>query len=258
MDGISIVGVALCLSQAVTHPAVDGTAARPPALLEPPMENENRASIVPTRERFQGVLSLQRSDKTSLLPSTPPFRSMGILSPRSALEVPCTQLSYKGNQSSSLPWKVVPTQVFTRASRDRAETNCLPAPRKQARTFVDDDATRCGSISSLTPHPPPPPPLPPPPSRTPPTLPPRRRRHPYHGTLFAFCRREAVDVALHKLKLEDVLKEKKTSFVESLQAGLNEGGGYRRTPLVKTDFDPEHVEMLEGLEVRERARRSLR
>lgn len=50
------------------------------------------------------------------------------------------------------------------------------------------------------------------------------------------------------------MKAKKADFVASLQAGLNEGGGYRKTPLVVEDFDEEQQEMLSGLEVRSRTR----
>ncbi len=50
--------------------------------------------------------------------------------------------------------------------------------------------------------------------------------------------------------MEDAAKAKKADFVASLQAGLNEGGGYRKTPLVVEDFDEEQQEMLRGLEVR--------
>ncbi|CAM9691533.1 unnamed protein product, partial [Ectocarpus sp. 12 AP-2014] len=45
------------------------------------------------------------------------------------------------------------------------------------------------------------------------------------------------------------VKAKKADFVASLQAGLNEGGGYRKTPLVVEDFDEEQQEMLSGLEI---------
>lgn len=62
--------------------------------------------------------------------------------------------------------------------------------------------------------------------------------------------REAVEQARRKLSQEDGVKAKKTDFVASLQAGLNEGGGYRKTPLVVEDFDEEQQEMLSGLEVR--------
>eukprot|EP00903_Cladosiphon_okamuranus_P006750 g6585.t1 len=64
------------------------------------------------------------------------------------------------------------------------------------------------------------------------------------------CRsREAVELARHKLSLEDAAKAKKADFVAGLQAGLNEGGGYRKTPLVVEDFDEEQQEMLRGLEI---------
>lgn len=62
-------------------------------------------------------------------------------------------------------------------------------------------------------------------------------------------RREAVELARRKLALEDAAKAKKADFVAGLQAGLNEGGGYRKTPLVVEDFDKEQQEMLRGLEV---------
>ncbi|CAM9122345.1 unnamed protein product [Ectocarpus sp. 8 AP-2014] len=64
------------------------------------------------------------------------------------------------------------------------------------------------------------------------------------------CRsKEAVEVARRQLSQEDAVKTKKADFVASLQAGLNEGGGYRKTPLVVEDFDEEQQEMLSGLEI---------
>eukprot|EP00752_Nemacystus_decipiens_P004584 g4184.t1 len=64
------------------------------------------------------------------------------------------------------------------------------------------------------------------------------------------CRsREAVEVARRKLSLEDAAKARKADFVAGLQAGLNEGGGFRKTPLVVEDFDEEQQEMLRGLEI---------
>lgn len=68
--------------------------------------------------------------------------------------------------------------------------------------------------------------------------------------------REAVELARRKLSLEDAVKAKKAEFVAGLQAGLNEGGGYRKTPLVVEDFDEEQQEMLRGLEVRVRSMHS--
>lgn len=53
------------------------------------------------------------------------------------------------------------------------------------------------------------------------------------------------------------MKAKKADFVAILQAGLNEGGGYRKTPLVVEDFDEEQQEMLSGLEVRSCSRSSV-
>lgn len=67
-------------------------------------------------------------------------------------------------------------------------------------------------------------------------------------TLFV-PRRDAVQVARRKLALEDAAKAKKDEFVAGLQADLNEGGGYRKTPLVVEDYDTEQREMLQGLEV---------
>lgn len=58
-----------------------------------------------------------------------------------------------------------------------------------------------------------------------------------------------MELARHKLSLEDAVKAKKADFVAGLQAGLDEGNGYRKTPLVVEDFDEEHQEMLRGLEV---------
>lgn len=66
-----------------------------------------------------------------------------------------------------------------------------------------------------------------------------------------------MELARHKLSMEDAAKAKKADFVAGLQAGLNEGGGYRKTPLVVEDFDEEQQEMLRGLEVRAGATRSL-
>lgn len=57
-------------------------------------------------------------------------------------------------------------------------------------------------------------------------------------------------VALHKLTLEDAAQAKKNAFVEELKADLNAGGGYRKTPLVVDNLDPEHRETLAGLTVR--------
>lgn len=61
-----------------------------------------------------------------------------------------------------------------------------------------------------------------------------------------------MELARHKLSLEDAVKAKKAEFVAGLQAGLNAGAGYRKTPLVIEEFDEEQQEMLRGLEVRVR------
>ena len=69
-----------------------------------------------------------------------------------------------------------------------------------------------------------------------------------------FLVREAVDLALRKIELDNAARAKKEKFAAGLQVGLHEGAGRRKTPLSMDDFEEDERKMLEGLKVRPRSR----
>lgn len=61
--------------------------------------------------------------------------------------------------------------------------------------------------------------------------------------------REAVELSLRKLDVEEAAKAKKGELAVKLQAELNAGGGYVKTPLIRNEYTEDEQAALRGLEV---------